>query len=343
MTLWRSDPDRAADRLILLSLAALRDTYGLIPPQSVLLINQTATLPEDLDRAGFAVTVWNRRLTSIHGAATEPAAGSFDAALIRLPKSKDELAMLAHQTAVLLRADGHLIIYGGNDEGIKSIARRLEGLSSTIVTVSTRGHGRVLAIKRSHVNAARSTVDDWRQVQTLSCDHNPGQPWVTYPGLFADGALDPGSALLLAHLPALKPGAAVLDYGCGTGPIARNILDRDASARVDMLDNDALALMAASENVPGSRAAVLGCNLSATAGRRYDLIVSNPPIHSGIREDHAALHRLIATAPTHLTADGALVLVVQRRIPLDAVLAKAFGTVATLADDGRFRVWLARA
>jgi 16S rRNA (guanine1207-N2)-methyltransferase len=107
-----------------------------------------------------------------------------------------------------------------------------------------------------------------------------------------------------------------------------------------LLDADAVALVAASENVPAGRT-ILGAGLSATRRARYDLIVSNPPLHTGVREDHRTLERLITEAPPHLMPGGRLVLVVQRRIPLDRLLATGFDTIETLADDGRYRVWAA--
>jgi 16S rRNA (guanine1207-N2)-methyltransferase len=334
MSHWRTDPTRAADALIRSALADL----SMQPNARVLLINQSGTLPQMLAADGINAIVWNRRLGPAHGAASQPPTGPFDLAILRLPKSKDECAMLAHQAAATLTTTGRLIIYGGNDEGIKTVPARLTELSSDIQTLSARGHGRVLLLTRPDRQPS-GTLPAWRQTTTLSLPPGPPRPWISYPGLFAGGALDPGTALLLAHLPALKPGASILDYGCGTGPIARTLVDRDPTARIDLLDNDTLALLAASENVPNART-VLGSDLSAVAGNHYDLIVSNPPIHDGIREDHRLLQHLMSAASAHLKPKGHMMLVVQRRIPLDTHLAANFRHVSTPADDGRFRLWL---
>ena len=153
---------------------------------------------------------------------------------------------------------------------------------------------------------------------------------------------DHGTRLLLRHLPQLQPEARILDYGCGPGAIAAMIRLQHPRASITLLDNDAVALIAASENVAAA-SALLGDSLADTGVATYDLIVSNPPLHVGLAEDDAALHRLIEQAPLHLTGDGTLLLVVQRRIPLDRQLSTVFGMVDTLADDGRYRVWRARA
>jgi len=54
------------------------------------------------------------------------------------------------------------------------------------------------------------------------------------------------------------------------------------------------------------------------------------------------LESLIADAPAHLRDGGHLQMVVQRRIPLERLLAKHFGDVAIVAQNGRYRVWRAR-
>jgi 16S rRNA (guanine1207-N2)-methyltransferase len=164
------------------------------------------------------------------------------------------------------------------------------------------------------------------------------RPWITYPGLFADGELDAGTRLLLVSLEQLPNPGRVLDYGCGTGVIARAVLDANPTSEVEAMDIDVLALAALVENAPTAKP-LLGDRLPANT--TWNRIVSNPPIHVGVREDHTALTRLIETAPTHLTKGGDFVVVVQRRLPLDTQLAASFSKVEILADDGRYRVWRA--
>ena len=108
-----------------------------------------------------------------------------------------------------------------------------------------------------------------------------------------------------------------------------------------LLDNDAVALAAAGENVPGARL-VLGDRLGDAGTAAYDAILSNPPLHRGIAEDHAQLEQLVTRAPEHLGAGGLLQVVVQRRVPLDRLLPARFEQVRIVAENGRYRVWRAR-
>jgi 16S rRNA (guanine1207-N2)-methyltransferase len=337
VSVWRADPERAADALILGALDALELAVGA----RLLLVNQHGTLPDGLARAGFQVTVWNRRWSVGSAAAAVPPIGMFDCVLLRLPKSKDELQMLAQQAFASVAVGGRLILYGGNDEGIKTAGPRIESLGGVPVTLSTRGHGRVLALVRGAAVVERTAIAAWRQEKTLAMPGADPRRWIAYPGVFADGALDAGSALMIQHLPPHAAGAGVLDYGCGTGPIARAVLDRDASAKVTMLDTDCMALMAARENVPEA-VTEIGGSLGAIGRAQFDAIISNPPLHSGIREDHSIVDRLIMDAPKSLRRGGHLALVVQRRIPLELRLSAQFSNVEIRADDGRYRVWWAR-
>jgi 16S rRNA (guanine1207-N2)-methyltransferase len=335
MSRWADDPHAAADALILRSLGDI----GL--GGRVLLVNQGGGLPGRLKAEGLAFELWNRRLVQGLPAATWPASGPFDVALVRLPKARDEQAMTLHATLGVLGVGGRLVLYGGNDEGIRPAAAMLKKLADGAETVAVGGHGRVVAARRAATTLGlRDSLAAWRAVSRLEIG-GVARDWVSYPGTFAAGRLDEGTALLLSVLPPLEAGARVLDYGCGSGAIAAAILARQPGLSIDALDNDVVALEAARENVPAARL-VPGTALADAGRRDYDAILSNPPLHAGIAEDHALLDRLAAEAPSHLAPGGLLQMVVQRRVPLDRRLALHFATVEIAAETGRYRVWRCR-
>jgi 16S rRNA (guanine1207-N2)-methyltransferase len=253
--------------------------------------------------------------------------------------------MATHAALSVLVPSGRLIVYGGNDEGIRSAAGMLAGLCGTAETLAARGHGRVLvATAPRDRTAIKGTLAAWRRTLRVPIAGVP-RTFVTYPGVFASGGIDAATSLLLATMPPLPEGARVLDFGCGSGLIAANALAvadaGNARLTVDMLDNDALALAAARENVPQART-ILACALSGAA-RGYAAIFSNPPLHRGIAEDHRVLCELIARAPDHLAPAGVLQIVVQRRVDVRALLTRSFADVSVVADAPRFRVWRAQA
>jgi 16S rRNA (guanine1207-N2)-methyltransferase len=333
MTRWASDPERAADELIGRCLGAI-DLGG-----RVLLANQSGTLPSTLAARGIDPAVWNRRLADNLPARPWPMPGPFDLALLRLPKARDEQEMAAHACLSVLDRAGALVVYGGNDEGIRPAAGMLERLCGRVETLATRGHGRVLmATRPDDLSTVRGALAEWRTVLPLAIGGST-RAWASYPGVFAAGRVDEGTALLIDALPAFKSGARLLDYGCGAGVVAAAVA-RHGGMALDLIDSDSVALEAARENVPGARL-VLGLSLR-DAGGRYDAILSNPPLHRGAVEDHGPLQRLIIDAPTHLATGGILMIVVQRRLPLDRLLARHLADVAIAAENTRYRVWHAR-
>jgi 16S rRNA (guanine1207-N2)-methyltransferase len=203
-----------------------------------------------------------------------------------------------------------------------------------------RGHGRVLAARRpQHIAGLRDRLAAWRRQSPITIT-GVERSWTSYPGVFASGRVDEGTALLLSALPALKPKARVLDYGCGSGIISAAALTVEPALAVHMLDNDAVALEAARENVPTARRA-LGSQLSDAPGSAYEAILSNPPLHQGSAATNDMLEKLIAGAPGMLAPGGVLEMVVQRRIPLDRILSQHLATAKIVAENGRYRVWRA--
>ena len=334
MSRWAHDPERAADALIERGLGEIALGHN------VLLVNQGGALPTMLAARGMAHAVWNRRLIGGFAATPWPPAGPFESALVRLPKARDEQAMTLHAALSVLAAGGRVILYGGNDEGIRSAGGVLEELAGTIETLAIRGHGRVLAGRRPEQASVRGTLAAWRRVGSIEIA-GIARDWVDYPGIFAAGRLDEGTALLLAALPPLAARARVLDYGCGSGVIGTAVRAVEPSVALDMLDSDAVALEAVRENAPGAKL-VLGTRVGDAGRQVYDAILSNPPLHQGIAEDHSLLQRLVADAPAYLARGGVLHMVVQRRIPLERMLTTHFADTKIAAENGRYRVWTAR-
>ena len=159
-------------------------------------------------------------------------------------------------------------------------------------------------------------------------------------GVFAARAVDPGSRLLLDTV-RLRPGAAVLDLGCGAGVIGLALAAGDPRARVVLVDSSRAAVDLARANAAANHLANvdvrLGDAYAAVAGERFDCIVSNLPAHRGHHVDTAAARRFIAGAPAHLGADGEAWFVANAALPYEGAAARAFRQVR-LAAGGRYKV-----
>ena len=119
-------------------------------------------------------------------------------------------------------------------------------------------------------------------------------------------------------------------------------LAQQSDLALDLIDSDTVALEAARENVPGARI-IAGTRLDRRRQGQLRRHPVQPAAARGIAEDHAHLARLIADAPSRLAPGGLLQMVVQRRVPLDRMLADHFASAAVVAETGRYRVWRAMA
>jgi 16S rRNA (guanine1207-N2)-methyltransferase len=297
-----------------------------VSPCPVLVIDDLdGHLEDGLKAAGFAVTRWCRWKVGERSAGAWPGQPEvpFGLVLMRLPRIKDAFEMALHAAASVMAPDGVLYVAGANDEGIKSSTTLISTVFADAQTVDTRKHCRVVAARKPMTDDLRQKLRKWERDM---------DGWMSYPGVFAKGNVDDATALLIETLPGKILGS-VLDFGCGGGVIAHAALRRGAT--ITMLDADAIALEAAKQNVDPATA-ILSDGFREITGK-FDLILSNPPIHRGSKEDYTVLRDLLEKAPDYLTKTGHLVFVVQRTVPLKDMGAR-FAKIEEIAGDTRFKV-----
>ena len=294
-------------------------------------------LPRALAETGHAVTRWHRNLTRGQLCAAWPPPGRYGEVWVRLPRSSLEAAMLLHAAAARIGDGARIHLYGAGNEGIRSAARHFPEGTDRAVALLVKRRCRVLASTRRAPPLRADGLDAWEVRALVDWGTGPRE-WVFYPGVFACGRLDAATALLIDRLPALPAGARVLDFGAGTGIIAAAALERGAPGiEAVLLERDAISLVAASRNLPGATL-VLGRGVGEVPGP-FDLIVSNPPIHSGRAQSLYTLETLVREAPGVLAPRGRLMLVTQRRLPVSRILEPTFRSVDAIADRESFRVW----
>ncbi len=135
-------------------------------------------------------------------------------------------------------------------------------------------------------------------------------------GVFSADRLDPGTAVLLrkAELPDERTDGALLDLGCGYGPIAVVLATVAPRATVYAVDVNERALALARRNAQGLKI-IAGTPDSVPDDVRFAEIWSNPPIRVGKSE----LHDLLSRWLPRLAPDGVAWLVVGRHLGADSL------------------------
>lgn len=131
-------------------------------------------------------------------------------------------------------------------------------------------------------------------------------------GTFSTTKLDPGTKVLLSLHEHFPTSGAVLDIGCGWGPIALSIALTSPETEVFAVDINERAVTQTKENADRlglkNLKAILPTDLDKS--QKFDAIWSNPPIRIG----KSALHKLMHTYLPRLMPGGDAYLVVQKQL-----------------------------
>lgn len=160
-------------------------------------------------------------------------------------------------------------------------------------------------------------------------------------GIFSKKGLDFGTRTLLENIDSNKIKGDVLDFGCGYGPIGI-YLKKAANVNVDMIDINKRALNLASKNAKLNNVDVnmFESNIYKNVTKKYDFIVTNPPIRVGKK----ILYDILFGAVNHLKDEGELWLVVNKNQGAKSLakdLEKAYD-VAVVAKNKGFYIICAK-
>lgn len=258
--------------------------------------------------------------------------------ILNLPRQKALLEMMLDCAASLLAEDGVLWLAGENKAGIKSADKLLKLHFGQVRKLDNARHCTLYEAGKA-LTASPFNPNLYRQEWQLTC--KPAEIMITsYPGVFAHGRLDAGTALLLETLATLNPEGDVLDFACGTGLIGACISANHPHASVTLLDSSALALRACEETLAANRLAgsVLASDGLTEVENSFDFIISNPPIHAGIKTDSRLSLQLLESAHDHIRHGGMLILVANIHLPYENWLSQKFKQCTELIANTHYKV-----
>lgn len=229
-----------------------------------------------------------------------------------------------------------LVALAPKDKGGSRLAKELTSFGCS-VSEDARRHHRICTVQRPD---SISGLDE--AIEEGASRHVDNIALCTQPGIFSWNRLDPGSALLLRHLPALSGRGA--DFGCGLGVLALAVLHADAVTSLAMIDIDRRAVEMARRNVVDPRATIRWADLRQPDPElsRLDFVVMNPPFHDGGAEDQAVGKTFIGRAAEVLRPGGTLWITANTHLPYEAPLRAVFRNVTLAASEGGYKVYEAR-
>lgn len=142
--------------------------------------------------------------------------------------------------------------------------------------------------------------------------------FITDNGVFSKKEVDFGSSLLLQTV-TLDDGDRVLDVGCGYGVIGLVIAKVKPQSLVDMIDINERSIRLSCKNKTLNKienVEIFVSNIYQNIVKKYDVIVSNPPIRAGKK----IVHEIASKSFEFLNEDGTFWCVIQKKQGAESML-----------------------
>lgn len=261
---------------------------------------------------------------------------SLDAMVMLAPPGTIERRFEIAQALRALKPGASLTVMAPKDKGGSRLAKELRGFGCAISETALRHHRVCITLRPDKLTNLDEALEAGAQ------QFVPETGLWSQPGVFSWNRVDPGSALLLKHLPALSGRGA--DFGCGLGYLARAVLSGDAVTALTMLDIDRRATEAAARNVVDPRTDIRWADLRTLRDMPTDLdfVVMNPPFHDGGAEDRALGQTFIRRAAESLARGGRCWVTANRHLPYEEHLRTLFARSTLVAEADGFKIYEAR-
>jgi 16S rRNA (guanine1207-N2)-methyltransferase len=262
--------------------------------------------------------------------------GKFSTVLFLPGKSKDEILAGFSRAHDLLAPGGRLIVGLANTAGATRFEKELGRVTPLLFSVS-KNKCRAFAVSNTEPWDA-VTLASWRGLTQRRVI--PDTTFLVEPGVFSADHIDPGSALLAAHLPPSLRGE-VADLGAGWGYLSKVALEKSPRiSRIDLFEADSRAISCARENVTGP-ATFHWHDVTKGLPQKYDHIITNPPFHTGQAKDVDLGRAFLTVAAASLKRGGTLHIVANRQLPYEAHLTVLGLRTRLLIETGAYKVMVA--
>jgi 16S rRNA (guanine1207-N2)-methyltransferase len=261
--------------------------------------------------------------------------------LVLPPRQREEYRALLARALRETAPGGIVMAAVSNNEGAKTVEGDLKALAGNISSQS-KNKCRVFWATVDATRADAALIDEWAALDAPR--HIEEGRFMSRPGLFAWDHLDPGSKLLVDHLPVTLKGK-VADLGAGFGYLSDEVLTKNPGiTHLDVIEAEQRGLDMAKLNLAahGTRVAFHWLDATRDLPDTYDAIISNPPFHVADRADrHDVGKAFITSAAKALTSGGQLWIVANRHLPYEETLEGSFKHVSVVAQNNYYKVFKA--
>ncbi|OHU88490.1 MULTISPECIES: methyltransferase [Pseudoalteromonas] len=270
-----------------------------------------------------------------------PQLADLDLIIYYYPKSKPEALMMLDNIRAIASANTRLLVVGDNKGGVKSVEKQLKPFALQFYKLESAKHCVLYEFSELTVNPG---FDIKQYHSTFSVNvANKTFNVVSVPGVFNHGKLDVGTELLLENIPVPYKGK-VLDFGCGAGIIATFLGSQQSELRLFCSDVSALAIYATQQTL-ALNSLDADCILSdglQEVSDQFNLIISNPPFHTGIATDYGIAERFLEQTKGFLKPSGQVQIVANNFLKYPPILEQQFGQFTILAKNTKFTVYQAK-
>jgi 16S rRNA (guanine1207-N2)-methyltransferase len=259
------------------------------------------------------------------------AEGSLDALTMLAPPGTLERRYVIALALRALAVGAPFTILAPNDRGGTRLRKELQAFGC-VVEEHARRHHRIVTgtrpalltgLDEALTNGAPRLLDDlgvWSQ-----------------PGVFSWDRIDPGTEMLIEHLPPMRGRGA--DFGCGTGILAHAVLASAKVVEITLVDIDRRAIECAQHNVADPRARFLWADVRSAELSDLDFVVMNAPFHDAGTEHKKLAQSFVQRAAQVLGKGGVCVMVANRHLPYEAILTPTFKRAELLIETGGYKIY----
>jgi 16S rRNA (guanine1207-N2)-methyltransferase len=262
--------------------------------------------------------------------------------LLRLPRSLDALDEIA--ALIARHASPEVVVIAGG---------RIKHMTVSMNEVLRRHFGRVdvtHAAQKSRALIAReplafTNLADITVAPRRKLHADLGLWVVATGGVFAGASIDIGTRALLGSLDRVAPFTSAVDLGCGTGILAAALARQRPEAGVTATDESAAAVASAvlTAQANGVEVTVTRDDAASTIpSRSVDLVVLNPPFHTGAAVHSGVSTKLFEAASRILRPGGELWTVFNSHLDYRPTLERIVGGTRQIERTPKFTVTMSR-